>query len=366
MSYLESATRADYDQKLATGWFRGTGVFYKCDMLCMQEEVYGVQHIRYNLSDLKFKKRHARLLRKNKEQFRVEITPTKSITQRKEELYRQHAFRFGGFIHPTLEEIIHTQAYSPNFPTFEVNVWDGEKLIAVSYFDVAQTSVAAIIGLFDHAYSNYSLGTFTMLLEMEFALNSGLHFYYPGYVLEGCNAFDYKLQMGDCEWLNEITLDEFREQGDWVERSNYHTTLSPANYLREKMAELKVQLAMTGRNVSQRVYPYFALGYVAPTTLQLLKLPTYFEMEYNGRIVCIAMDPERDRWIAFTIRHLSDLQEQLHLIPCEDYAQGKKYELDVMRISWKRYFTSMEDLERILEQKFKVKEESGQLRLGLS
>lgn len=363
MSYLESASRADYDQKLARGWFRGTGVFYKCDMLCMNQDVYGVQHIRYNLGDFHFKKRHAKLLRKNKSQFRIHIGPVSKVTDRKEQLYRQHAYRFGGFIHPTLEEIIQTKTYSPNFPTYEINVWDKDKLIALSYFDLAQTSIAAIIGLFDHDYGQYSLGTFTMLLEMEFAIKSGIQFYYPGYVLEGCNAFDYKLQMGACEWLNEISLDEQREKGDWVSREDFISSLTPANHLRDKMAELKVQLAMHGWNAFQRIYPYFAMGYVAPVALQLLKLPTYFEIDYQGHVVCVAMDPERDRWIAFTHRPIADLQEQLHLIPCDEYVQGNKYELDIKRLTWKRYFTGMEDLERILKQKFKVREASGQLRM---
>ena len=39
----------------------------------------------------------------------------------------------------------------------------------------------------------YSLGFYTMLLEIDFGIKSGAEYYYPGYVVPNYFKFDYKL-----------------------------------------------------------------------------------------------------------------------------------------------------------------------------
>ena len=86
----------------------------------------------------------------------------------KEALYAQHKARFKGFIHNTLSEYLSAGFQGTVFDTREVCVYDGDRLIAVSYFDLGDQSMASLLGLYDEAYGKYSLGTYTLLKEAEY------------------------------------------------------------------------------------------------------------------------------------------------------------------------------------------------------
>ena len=45
-----------YDQYLASGWFRGSVMLYKVDLLCIESGIYGVVNIRTNLDRFALKK----------------------------------------------------------------------------------------------------------------------------------------------------------------------------------------------------------------------------------------------------------------------------------------------------------------------
>ena len=46
--------------------------------------------------------------------------------------------------------------------------------------------------MFDPAFAHRSLGIFTMLKEIAFAMENGKEFYYQGYSYEGPSFYDYK------------------------------------------------------------------------------------------------------------------------------------------------------------------------------
>ncbi|MCB9293514.1 MAG: GNAT family N-acetyltransferase [Lewinellaceae bacterium] len=76
--------------------------------------------------------------------------------------------------------------------TREVEIYDGANLAAFSFFDVGRQSMYSKQGIYDPAYQKYSLGFFTMLVEIGYALERGCEYYYPGYVVPGNQEFDYK------------------------------------------------------------------------------------------------------------------------------------------------------------------------------
>ena len=47
--FPRSLSRARYDQYLASGWFRGSVMLYKMDLLCIDERLFSVVNIRMNL-----------------------------------------------------------------------------------------------------------------------------------------------------------------------------------------------------------------------------------------------------------------------------------------------------------------------------
>jgi arginine-tRNA-protein transferase len=75
-------------------------------------------------------------------------------------------------------------------------IWDGPRLIAVGVFDLGENSIAGILNFYDPDYKKFSLSKCLILKKMEFALNSGRDWYYPGYIGYKLPKFDYKLDPG--------------------------------------------------------------------------------------------------------------------------------------------------------------------------
>ena len=65
-------------------------------------------------------------------------------------------------------------------------------LLPSAIFDVGARSVSAIYGMFEPDLATRSLGIFTMLKEIEFAIENEKEFYYQGYAYDGPSFYDYK------------------------------------------------------------------------------------------------------------------------------------------------------------------------------
>ncbi len=79
------------------------------------------------------------------------------------------------------------------FDTKTIQIRDGEKLIAASYFDMGKLTMMDITNFYDPNYKKYSLSKYMMLLKMELGNKIGMHFYYPGYLALNTTIFDYKI-----------------------------------------------------------------------------------------------------------------------------------------------------------------------------
>jgi arginine-tRNA-protein transferase len=82
------------------------------------------------------------------------------------------------------------------FPGRMWQIHDGDKLVAVGYFDEGKESCAGILNFFHPDYAKYSLGLWMYLEGVRYAAETGKRFYYPGYIAMGFAKFDYKLLAG--------------------------------------------------------------------------------------------------------------------------------------------------------------------------
>ena len=98
------------------------------------------------------------------------------------------------------ERVLNTQLF---------RVYDGKRLVAFSYFDVGRRVMYTKAGIYDPDYADHSLGLFTMLLEVELAVERDFTYYYPGYYAPTFPAFNYKLQFGPMQYRNIAT-------GQWL------------------------------------------------------------------------------------------------------------------------------------------------------
>ena len=91
-------------------------------------------------------------------------------------------------------------------PCHECQVWLKDEFIAASFLESSHTAASSVYGLFEPAHSTRSLGIFTMLSEMQWALDHGLRYYYSGYATREPSHYDYKKNFAGLEiydWADE-------------------------------------------------------------------------------------------------------------------------------------------------------------------
>lgn len=335
-------TRETYDALLASGWFRGAGSVYKSDLLCLDEDVFSVQHIRVAIDGFQPDPKQKKILRRAEGKFRIEIGQP-FINGEKEQLYRRHSSKFKAFVHESLSEILYEYDVNPEVSTLELTVLEGNRIVALSYFDVAKDSMASLLCVYDEAYSKYSPGHYTMLLEIEYGRSRGAKYYYPGYVLDRPSSFDYKLSLGSMERLNQ--------ENQWVAAKDYVRSESIADIIRDKMKELKVMLSVAGIHSRFKVYPYFTLSFVVSTDIRLLNLPCYFEFEIGNKVYAASYDIHSSQFVVVRIEETEELIFNHQLMLSEEYMRSDVYEFRVMKSNKGKRWELFQD--EILQRKQK-------------
>ena len=251
------------DKYLAAGWFRSIAGMAKFKMIEITGMAHSVINIRSKLTDCQFSKSLRKISRTHKEVFSFEIKPI-DIDVEKERLYRQHHNRFEGFVAESLEQFMEGSLSNKRiFNTYEVCVYHHKKLVACSFFDLAANSLASILGIYDQTYHKYSLGLFTMLLEMEFGIEQNKKFYYPGYVLHQNPIFDYKLRLPNLQYFNWRTK--------WKDLSTLKNEIWLEPELQYGIEQISEALKQASIPHQLFWYPYFGLGYGKHTSARNLR-----------------------------------------------------------------------------------------------
>lgn len=342
-----SLSSARLDRYLAAGWFRSASMLFRSQLLCLDGEVYSPVNIRIKLKNYQFKKRFRKLLKQNKKKFKTIIRPM-LIDDIKEKLYDLQKDKFKGFVIETLDEFMLSGSFFHSvFNTLEVAVYDQDKLVATSLFDIGKKSIASIIALYDPAYQKYSLGTYTMLCEIEYAIEKEKKFYYPGYVFDKPSSFDYKLKF-DCLYY-------YNWEGKWRKMEHLKNEVHKAAIITEKMDLLKNAISeKTNIEYEEYLYPLFSLNYVDFTPDNLLRNPIFLQLtedknleekiiiEYDllsesYRVVKVAISPEYKG-----LFHTSFKGDEVKI----------KYLLDIYH--YREYLFKTQNIEKVLQEIQKI------------
>ena len=315
--FPRSLSRSRYDQYLASGWFRGSVMLYKMDLLCIDESLFSVVTIRMNLDQPSWSSRHKKIMRRVEKRFAVTYGHAQPNAN-KEALYQQHKSRFKGFIHNTLTDYLSAGFAGTVFDTREVCVYDGDRLIAVSYFDLGEQSMASLLGLYDEAYAKHSLGTYTMLKEVEYGKRTGRKWFYPGYILDQSSDFDYKLRLGPME--------HYTANKRWAKLENFkpHSTTSFA--IRQATQDMGKRFEQEGIAHKPWLYPYFSMGYMGPWSAFFLRLPAPIELGHDVEGMLVAgYDPEAAGYTLMHVHPCPDASQFLNMEPSSEFHDGKRY-----------------------------------------
>ncbi|MBN8677189.1 MAG: hypothetical protein J0M29_03130 [Chitinophagales bacterium] len=176
--------------------------------------------LRIDLHKFSFSKSQRKCLRKNEDL--VILRRPIRIEPMHEALFERHSQRFAQNRPESIYGFF--SAFSSLMPCYGIqfDVFKDRDLVATSYFHVGRKSMAGNYCIHEPDEWRRGLGTFTMLKELEFAIEHGRQYYYPGFVYDVPSEFDYKLNFNGLEyydwWGNWYPLDRLPVR-DW--RSEY-------------------------------------------------------------------------------------------------------------------------------------------------
>lgn len=242
----------ELDEYLAKGWRPLGQRIYTADFIQLElGDIFSVVPTRLPLANHRFKKRQRKLLRRNNARFSYHIGPAviDEEKHRVNELYMA--------AHPTksTDELdIHTLHNGRRvFNTLECCVYDGAQLIAFSFFDCGASSAYSKAGIYDPAYHQYSLGIYTMLLEIRWCQTEGMEYYYPGYISPDIPLFDYKTQIGEIEFWN-------LQERSWLDYQYFDPELhGPLKVIKNRLSEAQQCLSNLDLEVQEYQYVFFEM-----------------------------------------------------------------------------------------------------------
>ncbi|MDQ3320921.1 MAG: arginine-tRNA-protein transferase [Acidobacteriota bacterium] len=204
--YALKVSSRQLDLLLENGWRHFGAHFFRYNLGFYENEIRLVQPLRVRLSDFTLSKSRRRILKRNQD-LQIIVRPVE-ITAEKEMLFERHKRRFKRDAPDSIYDFLVADAANTPCEALEMCVYDKEKLLAASFFDVGESAISGIYAIFAPEEPARSLGIFTMLLEIDFAVKSGKKFYYSGYAYVGNSFYDYKKHFA--------ALEKFDWQGNWT------------------------------------------------------------------------------------------------------------------------------------------------------
>ena len=195
--YAQKVSAREMDALWARGWRHFGTHFFRYNLGFYENEIRLVLPLRTRLSDFTLSKSQRRILRKNQD-LQTAIRPV-VFTEEKEILFERHKQRFKSGVPDSIYDFLDRNASDTPCETLEICVYDQNKLLAASFFDVGESAVSSVYAMFSPDAASRSLGIFTMLLEMDYAQKNGKSFYYQGYCYSGNSYYDYKKRFSGLE-----------------------------------------------------------------------------------------------------------------------------------------------------------------------
>jgi leucyl-tRNA---protein transferase len=189
-----------FDRFCEDGWCYWSDLLFRRNQWEWRSAPCRVIVLRINLKQFYFSKSQRKCIRRNAD-LQVQCRGLR-ICQEHVQLFYTHAERFSHNRPQMLEGFFSQYSHVMPCTGLEFDVFDRGNLVASSFFHVGQRSMAGNYGIHDPEARTRSLGTFTMLLEILYALQLGLDYYYPGFVYDVTSEFDYKLNFHGLEYFD--------------------------------------------------------------------------------------------------------------------------------------------------------------------
>ncbi len=178
------------DARLVIGWRHFGAHFFRCNFAMHDGVLCGVLPLRIPVAGFEASKSQRRVRRRN-DDLDVRVIPA-AITTEFHDLFESHKQRFEDNVPDSLFDFIDPHPANIPVETRVVEVRSEGRLVAASFFDVGAEAVSSVYGMFDPDLADRSLGTLTILRELEAAAALGKRHYYLGYSYTVPSPYDYK------------------------------------------------------------------------------------------------------------------------------------------------------------------------------
>lgn len=274
--FPQAMTGIELDQYLHNGWYRMGQTIFTCHFLFFENKLYSPIWIRLPLANYRFRKGLRKIKRQVETPFRVKVGPA-VLDPFKEELFQHYRANFDGRLASTLLESLQDNGPFNIYDSQMVEVFDGKKLIAFSFFDVGEKSLASIQGVYHPGYQQYSLGFYTMIKEIEYGLDNGYEYFYPGYVVPGYKRFDYKLRIGKKEEIEYYNL----KMRSWSAYPNFSVADSPIEVVSLFLTKLGWTLSKENISCQLLYYPAYDASVFGKQSERLLESPLFLNLFHD-------------------------------------------------------------------------------------
>ncbi|HHH31001.1 MAG TPA: arginyltransferase [Polyangiaceae bacterium] len=165
--------------------------------------------IRIPVDELPARRSHRRVLRRGDRLFRLELgSPT--VDSARLALYQKH--KEGRGLTTPNSAGLDARAYEGFLvqscvPAFEMRYWDGSRLAAIAVVDRGLNALSAVYCYWDPEYERTSLGTYSILKQIELCRRMGVRYLYLGLYIADNPHMNYKAGFRPHERL---------VRGDWV------------------------------------------------------------------------------------------------------------------------------------------------------
>ena len=190
------------DRYLANGWYRMGARMFTCRYNFYEDGFLTTVWTRLPLADYQPGKRLRKLLRRNAKSLRFEIHPAHA-GEAEEAVFAKYRQDKTYDLHRHAADYLRHNPDAP-FETWQVSVYEQDRLIAFSYFDLGHDSAQSVCGFYDPDFQHYSLGLYTLAIEALYCRDLGMSYHYAGYVVPGNDIFEYKRRVGPLEAYDDV------------------------------------------------------------------------------------------------------------------------------------------------------------------
>ena len=194
------ASPEEMDRFWAEGWRHFGIFFFRYRTAVHGKKTFTVLPLRLDVSRFALTRSLKRVVAMNRDLTSL-IRPA-SVDKVKKALFLKHRLRFKENVPTSLSNFLSPLPATVPCRNFELCIYLGKQLTAVTFLDLGQTATSAVYAMFDPGEAKRSLGILMMLQSIQFTREQGYRYYYPGYAYREPFAYDYKKRFLGLEYLD--------------------------------------------------------------------------------------------------------------------------------------------------------------------